>query len=164
MATHVLGMNQQGIKTGPTQSAGNQQPRTSVDLIPQPPLIETQGEHCWRVAHRQSFNECVFRGRSHNFDLDMNWLPASVIPRRQWPAIHYKEKRAITFEGTPKNYRRGVNLEGKSPLPVCWHPRVQSQGDIANLKGEDVDWENHTVSFFARKPACLFSSIWARKP
>jgi integrase len=26
-----------------------------------------------------------------------------------------------------------------------------SQGDIANLKGEDVDWTNNTVSFFRQK-------------
>jgi integrase len=26
-----------------------------------------------------------------------------------------------------------------------------SQGDIANLKGEDVDWENNTVSFTRKK-------------
>jgi integrase len=26
-----------------------------------------------------------------------------------------------------------------------------SQGDIANLKGEDVDWANNTVSFFRKK-------------
>ena len=39
-----------------------------------------------------------FLRKVHNFAVDMNWLPATVIPRRQWPAIHYKEKRAIKFE------------------------------------------------------------------
>ena len=29
---------------------------------------------------------------------------------------------------------------------LCWHLGA-SQGDIADLKGEDVDWENSTVSF-----------------
>src|ERR1022692_3114858 len=38
----------------------------------------------------------AFLRKIHNFAVDMNWLPATVIPRRQWPAIHFKEKRAIT--------------------------------------------------------------------
>jgi len=33
---------------------------------------------------------------------------------------------------------------------LCWH-LGGSQGDIALLKGEDVDWTNNTVSFFRRK-------------
>jgi hypothetical protein len=33
---------------------------------------------------------------------------------------------------------------------LCWHLGV-SQGDIANTKGENVDWENHTVSFVRKK-------------
>ena len=33
---------------------------------------------------------------------------------------------------------------------LCWH-LGGSQGDIACLKGEDVDWQNNTVSFFRKK-------------
>ena len=33
---------------------------------------------------------------------------------------------------------------------LCWH-LGGSQGDIANLKAEDVDWVNSTVSFFRKK-------------
>jgi integrase len=33
---------------------------------------------------------------------------------------------------------------------LCWHLGV-SQGDLANLKGGDVDWEKHTVSFVRKK-------------
>ena len=29
---------------------------------------------------------------------------------------------------------------------LCWHLGA-SQGDIASLKGEDVDWQNSTISF-----------------
>jgi hypothetical protein len=34
----------------------------------------------------------------HNFCLSMNWLPWPLIPKRLWPEIKFKEKRAITFE------------------------------------------------------------------
>jgi integrase len=92
----------------------------------------------------------AFLRKIHNFALDMNWLPATVIPRRQWPAIHYKEKRAITFEEHQKIIAAEVNLERKTLYQLCWHLGA-SQGDIASLKGEDVDWTNNTVSFFRKK-------------
>jgi integrase len=43
-----------------------------------------------------------------------------------------------------------VNPERKALYQLSWHLGA-SQGDIANLKGEDVDWENSTVSFVRKK-------------
>jgi integrase len=43
-----------------------------------------------------------------------------------------------------------VNPERKALYQLCWHLGA-SQGDIANLKGEDVDWQNGTVSFVRKK-------------
>jgi hypothetical protein len=43
-----------------------------------------------------------------------------------------------------------VNPERKALYQLCWHLGA-SQGDIANLKGEDVDWQNNTVSFVRKK-------------
>lgn len=80
----------------------------------------------------------------------MNWLPATVIPRRQWPPIHYKEKRAITCEEHQKIIAAELNPERKTLYQLCRHLGA-SQGDIASLKGEDVDWTNGTVSFTRKK-------------
>ena len=43
-----------------------------------------------------------------------------------------------------------MNPERKALYQLCWHLGA-SQGDIANLKGEDVDWQNNTVSFVRKK-------------
>jgi integrase len=43
-----------------------------------------------------------------------------------------------------------VNPERKRLYQLCWHLGA-SQGDIASLKGEDVDWQNNTVSFVRKK-------------
>jgi integrase len=43
-----------------------------------------------------------------------------------------------------------VNPERKALYQLCWHLGA-SQGDIASLKGEDVDWQNGTVSFTRKK-------------
>lgn len=79
----------------------------------------------------------AFLPKIHNFAIDMNWLPATVIPRRQWPAIHYKEKRAIKLEEHQCIIAAEVNPERKTLYQLCWHLGA-SQGDIANLKGEDT--------------------------
>jgi integrase len=43
-----------------------------------------------------------------------------------------------------------VNPERKALYQLCWHLGA-SQGNIANLKGEDVDWQKQTVSFTRKK-------------
>jgi integrase len=140
-----------GIKTGPTQARWKSAARDKAfDLIRDRILIETQAEHLLAVLRTGTVSTNAFLRKVHNFALDMNWLPATVIPRRQWPAIHYKEKRAITLEEHQKIIAAEMNRERKTLYQLCWHLGA-SQGDIANLKGEDVDWTNNTVSFVRKK-------------
>lgn len=80
----------------------------------------------------------------------MGWLPWPVMPKRQWPAIHYNEKRAITKEEHEKIIGREKNVEMRAFLWCCWH-LGGSQSDVARLKAEDVDWSNQVVSFFRAK-------------
>jgi integrase len=105
--------------------------------------------HLLAVLRTGTVSTNAFLRKVHNFALDMNWLPAIVIPRGQWPAIHYKEKRAITPEEHQKIIAAEVNPERKTLYLLCWHLGA-NQGDIASLKGEDVDWTNGTVSFLGR--------------
>lgn len=140
-----------GLKTGPTQARWKSAAKDKAfDLIRDRILIETQAEHLLAVLRTGTVSTNAFLRKIHNFAVDMNWLPATVIPRRQWPAIHYKEKRAITLEEHLKIIAAEVNPERKTLYQLCWHLGA-SQGDIANLKGEDVDWTNNTVSFVRKK-------------
>jgi integrase len=79
-----------------------------------------------------------------------DWLLKSVIPRLQWPKPVYKDKRAITAEEHAAILGAEVNAERKAFYQLCWH-LGGSQGDQASLQGEDVDWENSTVSFTRKK-------------
>jgi hypothetical protein len=86
-------------KSGPTQLRWRIAAKDKAfDPIRQRPLIETQAEHLLSVLKNGTISTNVYLRRLHNFALDMNWLPASIVPKRQWPAIRFKEKRAITFE------------------------------------------------------------------
>ena len=139
------------LKTGPTQYRWQSAAKDKAfDLIRHRVLIETHAEHLLEVLKKGTVSTNAFLRKMHNFALDMNWLPASVIPKRQWPAIRYKEKRGITAEEHQKILAAEVNPERKTFYRLCWQLGA-SQGDIANLKGEDVDWTNNTVSFFRKK-------------
>ena len=113
-------------------------------------IIETPGELLFNVIQAGTVSTNVYLRRLHNFCVDMNWLPWPLVPKRQWPAVKFKEKRAITLEEHQKIIAAEVNPERKALYQLCWHLGA-SQGDIANLKGEDVDWQNGTVSFTRKK-------------
>jgi integrase len=113
-------------------------------------IIETPAEVLLRVLQSGTVSTNVFLRRLHNFCVDMNWLPWPLIPKRQWPAVRFKAKRAITLEEHQRIIAAEVNPERKALYQLCWHLGA-SQGDIANLKGEDVDWANATISFVRRK-------------
>lgn len=113
-------------------------------------IIETPGELLLKAMQTGTVSTNVFLRRLHNFCVDMNWLPYPLIPKRQWPAVKFKEKRAVTLDEHQKIIAAEVNPERKLLYQLCWHLGA-SQGDIANLKGEDVDWQNGTVSFTRKK-------------
>ena len=135
----------------PTRSAGALRPETARwRRCCRKIIIETPGEALLNAMHAGTVSTNVFLRRLHNFCVDMNWLPWPLIPKRQWPAVKFKEKRAITLEEHQKIIAAEVNPERKTLYQLCWHLGA-SQGDIANLKGEDVDWTNDTVSFTRKK-------------
>jgi integrase len=120
------------------------------DLIRDLALIKTQAEHFLDALHKGTVSTNVFLRRLHNFALDMNWIPKSIIPKRQWPEVQFREKRAITFAEHQAIVSREKNPERKKFYELCWH-LGGSQGDIAALKADDVDWENKTISFIRKK-------------
>ena len=113
-------------------------------------IIESNGELLLKAMQAGTVSTNVFLRRLHNFCVDMSWLPWPLIPKRQWPAVKFKDKRAITLEEHRQIIAAEVNPERKALYQLCWHLGA-SQGDIASLKGEDVDWANGTVSFTRKK-------------
>ena len=114
------------------------------------PVCETRAEHFDRALADGKVSTNVYLRRIHNHALGMDWLFKPVVPRLQWPKPVYKDKRAITAEEHAAILAAEVNAERKAFYQLCWH-LGGSQGDIATLNGEDVDWENSTVSFTRKK-------------
>jgi hypothetical protein len=66
------------------------------DIIRNVPILETQSAHVLKVLGAGTVVTNVFLRRIHNFALELGWLPRLVLPKKQWPKIRFKEKRAAT--------------------------------------------------------------------
>jgi integrase len=120
-----------------------------VPLLPKI-IIETRGETLLSVLQCGTVSTNVYLRRLHNFCLDMNWLPWPLIPKRQWPAVRFKEKRAITWEEHSRIVARENNPERKAFYQLSWHIGA-SQSDLAHLEASNVDWPNRIICFVRMK-------------
>jgi len=114
------------------------------------PLAETRAEHFLKALHGGTVATNVFLRRLHNFALDMNWLLGPVIPKRQWPEVRYKDKRAITADEHRRIVDREPNPERRLFYELCWH-LGGSQGDVALLRAENVDWKQRLLTYRRKK-------------
>lgn len=114
------------------------------------PLLETTPDHFLVVLDEGTVATNVFLRRLHNFAIDLDWLPKPILPRKRWPAIRYGQKRAITFEEHQRIVKKERNKELRAFYELCWH-LGGSQSDMADLKGEDVDWEKEVIAYSRRK-------------
>lgn len=112
----------------------------SFDVIRHLPVLETRPEHFLRVLEKGTVSTNVYLRRLHNFCLDMNWLPWPLIPKYQWPAVQFKEKRAITWNEHCQVVESEKNPERKAFYQLAWHLGA-SQSNLAHLQAEDVDWQ-----------------------
>ncbi len=120
------------------------------DLIRHLPLLETRPEHFLRVLEAGKVSTNIYLRRIHNFALDMNWLPWPVLAKKRWPAVEFKEKRAITLAEHQAIVARETNPERKAFYKLAWHLGA-SQSDLAFLEAENIDWDNHVISYKRKK-------------
>jgi integrase len=113
-------------------------------------ITETPGDLLLKVMQLGTVSTNIYLRRLHNFCVDMNWLPWPLIPKRQWPSIRFKEKRAITWEEHSQIVARERNSERKAFYQLAWHLGA-SQSDLAHLQAEDVDWAARIICFVRMK-------------
>ena len=120
------------------------------DFIRERVLLETQSEHILRALEEGTVSTNVYLRRLHNFALDMGWLPWPVVPKRQWPAVRFKVRRAITQEEHQAIVARETNPERKAFYELAWH-LGGSQTDIALLEAGNIDWPQRVISYARKK-------------
>jgi integrase len=113
-------------------------------------IVETQAESILSVLKAGTVSTNVHLRKLHNFCLDMNFLPWPILPKKQWPTVRYKEKRAITSSEHEQIITRENNLERSAFYQLCWH-FGGSQGDIASLQAEDIEWKSRAIAYRRKK-------------
>ncbi len=113
-------------------------------------ILETRGEELLAAIQRGTVSTNVHLRKLHNFCLAMNWLPWPLVPKAQWPAIRFKEKRGITADEHRRIIEREGNPERRAFYELCWL-LGGSQADIANLTADAIDWPAKTVSYVRQK-------------
>lgn len=138
-------------KTGPTRIRHERAMMDEAfDAIRNLPIVETKSAHFLDALAAGTVATNVFLRRIHNFALDMGWLPWPVLPKKQWPKIRFKEKRAVAAQEHQAIVAAEKNAERRAFYELCWH-LGGAQSDVANLEAEDIDWQTKTVSFYRRK-------------
>ena len=139
------------LKTGSTKDRYEMAIQDSaLDLVRHRKLMETGADHFLSVLQAGTVSTNVYLRRFHQFALGMQWLPWPVLPRLQWPAIHYKDKRAITIEEHEKIIAREKNPEVNAYFRLLWHIGG-AQSDVATLTNENIDWNSRTIAFARKK-------------
>jgi integrase len=113
-------------------------------------LIQTRAENFLAALHAGTVSTNAYLRRLHNFALGIGWLLCPVLPPKQWPKVHYKAKRAITREEHERIVAREGNAERRAFYELLWE-LGGSQGDVAKLRADDIDWRTKTLSYFRAK-------------
>ena len=92
----------------------------------------------------------VYLRRIYNFVIDLTWLPRPILPKREWPAVRFKQKRGITLDEHRLIIERELKPERKRYYELAWETGA-SQTDLATLRAEKIDRKARTIIFSRRK-------------
>ena len=124
------------------------------DLIRDMTIVQTRPEHFIQVMEAGTVSTNKNLRIVHNFALGMGWLPWPILAKKQWPQLHYRERRGITLEEHQAILAIAKTVEFKTYLEMAWCIGA-AQGDLASIKAENIDWEHRVISFYRQKTRTL---------
>jgi len=123
-------------------------------------LIETTADDFFEALKLGSNSTIAFLQTLHNDALGMGWIPSPILPRKLWPKMNKKDKRAIT-EKEHITLMAAVDDEWRLYFQLLWFIGA-AQTDAANLTDANIDWPSRVLKYDRQKlngrslpPACL---------
>ena len=124
-------------------------------------LIETTADDFFHVISIGKNSTIAFLQTLHNDALGMGWIPSPILPRKRWPKIKKRVRRAITEAEHHKLLAAISKAEWRLYQQLLWYTGA-SQTDGANHTDKNIDWTNRVLSYNRSKlegrslpPACL---------
>ncbi len=127
---------------------------TSFDGLRHKKLLETSADDFFAVFKENKVAITCFLKRLHNFALSLGWIALPVVAPYLWPKYEPKDRRGITLDEHQSVMAMEKKAEWKLYLELLWETGA-AQGDAANLKAEDIDWQTRTISYFRKKTGSL---------
>jgi integrase len=143
------------LKTGVTQTRWQVASKDhAFQALRDLPIFATQAEHFLRALERGGVSTNVYLRRIHNFALDMGWLPWPILPKKRWPVVRFKEKRAITHAEHQAIVAGEANGERRAFYQLLWETGG-SQSDIATLTCESVNRQERVLAYSRHKTGTM---------
>jgi integrase len=114
------------------------------------PLLRTRAEDIFSALTSGAVSTNTYLRRFQNFAVDCGWLPKPILPKKRWPKVRHKPKRAITQEEHTRILERETNPERGAFYALCWHTGGSSS-DVAGLTADDIDWTNRLITYNRKK-------------
>jgi integrase len=123
-------------------------------------LIETTADDFFEALKLGSNSTIAFLQTLHNDALGMGWIPSPILPRKLWPKMNKKDKRAVT-EAEHIALMAAVDDEWRLYFQLLWFIGA-AQTDAAKLTDANIDWTSRVLKYDRQKlngrslpPACL---------
>lgn len=124
------------------------------DLIREKVVVTTIADDFLAVIRAGTICTNIYLRRLQNHCLDLGWLPVPILPKKKFPKIKHKERRAITWDEHSRIIAREGNPERRDFYELCWY-FGGSQSDIASLHAEDFDYIRPGFSYDRLKTSNL---------
>lgn len=113
-------------------------------------LVETTADDFIRVLDLGTNSTVLFLQTLHNDALGMGWIPGPILPRKLWPKVKKKARRAVTEEEHHALVASCTTDEWKLYLQLLWFTGA-SQTDAAMLTTANLDWTNRVLCYHRAK-------------
>jgi integrase len=127
---------------------------TAFDGLRHKKLMETTTDDFLAVFNDGKVSIVYFLKRLHNFALSLGWIAIPIVAPYLWPKYEPKDRRGITQEEHQTILTTEKNAEWKLYLELLWETGA-AQGDAAQFRAEDIDWQTRTISYFRQKTGSL---------
>jgi integrase len=113
-------------------------------------LVETTADDFFHAFSIGTNSTVGFLQTLHNEALGMGWIPGPILPRKLWPKVQKKIRRAVTEEEHRALVGAANEPEWKLYLQLLWFTGA-SQTDAANLTTGNLDWERRVLTYHRAK-------------
>lgn len=133
----------------------------SMQFLKSKRMIETTADDLLEALKRGTNSTVAFLQTLHNDALGMGWISSPILPRKLWPKVKKKDRRAITEAEHVTIMEAIADEEWRLYLRLLWFTGA-SQTDGANLSSANLDWKSRVLTYRRKKlegrslpPACL---------